>query len=342
MTYGLVMIVKDGVKDLPSCLGSLKPLISHWTIIDTGSTDGTQDLIRETLAGIPGDLKEMSFVNFGHNRSEAFALAHGTADWLFATDADMTWEVDPDFTPDPSVDAYLIEMGKYTPFSYRLPLLLRGDRPWKSIGAVHEYTTIDGGYTSVATDKVRLDMGNIDRSSPEKSTFYAGLLEQEYAKDPTNPRAVSYLAQTYRDLGRSEEARAMFRLRVGMGGFAEEAFYAAYQAALYDPWPVRAVSLMQAWEMRPTRLEPLLCLVRELNVQGLHSAAYALTSDLPPIPSDTLFVEKWVWEWGLKFERSIAAWWVGEKREAYRLMDELLAGELPAHIRAQTIANRSL
>ena len=61
----------------------------------------------------------------------------------------MTWEIDPDFEPDPAVEAYMIRMGS-ADFAYRLPFLLRGDLPWESRGVVHEYTALPGRATSRA------------------------------------------------------------------------------------------------------------------------------------------------------------------------------------------------
>src|SRR5207244_2562906 len=121
---------------------------------------------------------ERPWVNFGHNRSEAFALARGTADWLLALDCDMTVEIDPDFVPDPAVDCYLIEMGDEG-FSWRLPLLLRGDLPWRSIGAVHEYTALpDRAYHGVPTDKVRIrHPGAV--ADEAKLRWHAELLESD-------------------------------------------------------------------------------------------------------------------------------------------------------------------
>ena len=47
------------------------------------------------------EVHERPWRNFGHNRSEVFALARGKADWLLATDADMTWEMDLTSCPIP-------------------------------------------------------------------------------------------------------------------------------------------------------------------------------------------------------------------------------------------------
>jgi hypothetical protein len=341
MSYALVMIVKDARGSIEACLASAKPYIGYWSICDTGSTDGTQNLIRPVLGEIPGELYEDRWQNFGHNRSLALSRAHGTAEWLLLLDADMMVEIDEDFVPDPAVDAYTIEMGNSSGFSYRLPLLVRGDLPWRSIGAVHEYTSLpDRAYVGQPTDAVRVTVGPTP-TSPSKRHWHAGMLEEELERDPGNARAVFYLAQTYREMG-DPRARDLYLRRTKMGGFEEERWYALYRAALLAPWPGQAVELMAAWNTRPSRLEPLHALVSELNRRGLHWAAYALSAPVEPC-ADSLFVERNVWRWGMKFERSISAWWAGHRDESHVLCDELLADPLlPDHIRTAVERNRVL
>ena len=41
-TLGLVMIVKDEAATIQTTLASMRDHIDEWTIVDTGSTDGTQ------------------------------------------------------------------------------------------------------------------------------------------------------------------------------------------------------------------------------------------------------------------------------------------------------------
>jgi len=48
------MIVKDEADVLERCFDSCRGLIDRWVICDTGSTDGTQDLIRRALAPTRG------------------------------------------------------------------------------------------------------------------------------------------------------------------------------------------------------------------------------------------------------------------------------------------------
>ncbi|WP_229885463.1 glycosyltransferase, partial [Streptomyces tanashiensis] len=78
----LCMIVKNEAAVIERCLASVRGLVDTWVISDTGSTDGTQELIRKALDGIPGELHEETWVNFGHNRSLNIAHALGRADYL--------------------------------------------------------------------------------------------------------------------------------------------------------------------------------------------------------------------------------------------------------------------
>src|ERR1700761_8914059 len=82
------MIVRDEAPVIGRCLASVRGLVDHWVVVDTGSTDGTQDLVRAAMAGVPGFLVEREWVDFGHNRTEAVQLARPHADYSLVIDAD--------------------------------------------------------------------------------------------------------------------------------------------------------------------------------------------------------------------------------------------------------------
>jgi hypothetical protein len=102
-------------------------------------------------------------------------------------------------------------------------------------------------------------------------------------------------------------------------------------------------TLLHAWELRPSRAESLYAAVALLREHGLHHAAHrfaslGLTMQRPP---DTLFLERWVYEWGFLFEYSITAYWTGEPQEALAACERLLdRDDLPEAYRTRTIANK--
>ncbi|HEX3250433.1 MAG TPA: glycosyltransferase, partial [Pyrinomonadaceae bacterium] len=96
-TICLNMIVRNEAAVIERCLNSVKGFIDHWVIVDTGSTDGTQQLIRQCMRNLPGELIERPWIDFAHNRSEALEFARGKSDYVFVIDADELLVQDQDF-----------------------------------------------------------------------------------------------------------------------------------------------------------------------------------------------------------------------------------------------------
>lgn len=258
----LVMIVKDEAKFIERCLESVKPLIDNWLIVDTGSTDGTQDIIKKTMKHYKGKLHERPWVDFGHNRTEALALAREridrpkkTIDWLLELDADMTAEFHPDLdywlfnNPDPSVDAWMVEI--LDGITWRLPRLIRGDREWKYIGPVHEYLDTSKCITRPLLGLTLTHHGG-NRHPIQKFDQYLTLLKP--GLEAEDPRATFYSAECLRFLGCLPAAIDLYRKRADMNSFEEEAWYAAYQAAKLSR---NVTDLLKVYERRPWRPEPL-------------------------------------------------------------------------------------
>lgn len=291
-TLGLVAIVKDEAPRIGRMLESAAPYLTAATIVDTGSADETPAIVQS----FGWQSVSRPWVDFGTNRSEALELALGTADWLIALDADMTIRIDPGFEPDPDVDAYMVELPS-ADGAYRLPLLLRGDRRWRSVGACHEYTILAEGSLGRREVTDAVHVGHDPGPRPGKLERDRGLLRAELERDPANVRATYYLAQTHRNLGDRAIARELYLRRAAMGGWEEERWHAQYQAALLtEPWGDRLPALLAAWEARPARLEPLYHAITGLRERGCSRAAAALQpADLTP-PADILFVERWIWD----------------------------------------------
>jgi glycosyltransferase involved in cell wall biosynthesis len=133
----LTMIVKNEGHCIARCLSSVKHLITAWCIVDTGSSDNTMEEVRRELAGIPGELHERPWVNFGVNRTEAAELAaQSGCDWLLVMDADETAEGDfSDLAWAHDCMGINVENGEEV--GYRLSLLST-KRPWVYPEKIHE------------------------------------------------------------------------------------------------------------------------------------------------------------------------------------------------------------
>ena len=108
----LVMIVKNESAVIKRCIDSVKDYIDYWVICDTGSTDGTQQIIEDTMKeyGISGELHNTEWKDYGRNRTESMQLSFGKSDYRLVIDADDYLEVeDPSkiFT-DLTQDAYKV------------------------------------------------------------------------------------------------------------------------------------------------------------------------------------------------------------------------------------------
>lgn len=264
----LCMIVKNEAKVIERCLASVAGLVDSWVISDTGSTDGTQQLIRSALEGIPGELHEEPWINFGHNRTANIRRARGRADYLLLLDADLVIRQDAALPP-LTADAYMLRHEGET--SYRIKRLVRGDVAWRYEGVTHEYLTSDDakGQGQENLDALVVEDFADGGSRSDKFERDARLLTAEMERDPGNARTVFYLAQTMRDMGRPEEAITLYERRARMGGWVEEVYCALLQAGILKAgngdWPGAMDTLSRAWEVRPQRLEACYELVCRLR-----------------------------------------------------------------------------
>jgi glycosyltransferase involved in cell wall biosynthesis len=346
-TTCLAMIVRDEAEVIERCIESVRPFIDAAVVVDTGSTDGTVHIVEDTFWRFPAEIFPTKFVqrpwvNFGHNRTELLKLAKGKADYLLLLDADMTVEQTGPWPAD-LPDECMVRIPSQE-FDYRLPLLVRSDLDWRYEGVTHEYLTTDDEHTRANVDHLIVHHHLDGGTRAEKFERDLKLLADSDLGDPRN---VFYLAQTHRDLGSSAEAIHWYCRRAGMGGFEEEAFYAEFQwgvgLAEVGEWDRALDILMLAWQRRPQRLEPLYEIVSRLRILGRYRAAHAFAVQglgKEP-PDDILFVSPWVYRYGLLFEFSIVAYWVGDHRASLEACDRLLEmDDLPEPYREQTERNR--
>jgi tetratricopeptide (TPR) repeat protein len=215
---------------------------------------------------------------------------------------------------------------------------------------VHEGLVIEGPHTAAVLDGCHINDGATGARSrdPEKYARDARILEREAAREPDNPRHVFYLAQSYRDAGEADRALAAYLRRAEMGGWEEEIFYSLYQAAhlrqsIGQPWDIVLAAYLKAHEYRPSRLEPLLHVARHYREQGQYALGHLFSRPVvgAPYPTDSLFVERGIYEYELPLEYGICCYWTGRHQEAVRINDAILAlPDLPDQIRDLVLRNR--
>jgi len=344
------MIVKDEAHVIARCLDSVLPFIDRWVIVDTGSSDGTQDVIRQRLSQLPGELHERPWCNFEVNRNEALDLARTTANFLLFMDADDVLSVPESAKRPEDADAYYLRIEVGGSYTFSRVNLVNTRRAWRWVGAVHEVIVcpephriehLDGWSIRSLSDSAR------NRDPKGKFLRDAAMLEVAVAANPTHGRDVFYLAQSYRDAGELRLALKWYERRAELGGWEEEVWHSLFQVAVLHErlgdWNQALPAYLAAYDYRPMRLEPLYELSRHYREQKKFAVAhlYASSAFGRPKPSDILFLDESVYAWRLLDEYAVSAYWVGKFKESLHVNERLLSeGNLPDSERARVEKNR--
>jgi glycosyltransferase involved in cell wall biosynthesis len=315
-TVCLNMIVKNEAPVIRRCLDSVRKLIDYWVIIDTGSSDGTQEIVRTCLEGIPGELHERPWRDFGHNRNEAFAAARGKGDYVLFIDADERLRAPADFAwPHLSEPAYHLHID-FAGTTYSRGALVSTQLEWRWVGVIHEYlsSTPPAPFTQLHWPRIEVFHDGARARDPKTYEKDAAILERALITEPTNARYAFYLAQSYRDAGLYAAARDAYRRRSQMPGWDEETWYSFYQIGRLSERCGAPTSEVQgdylaAFQARPQRAEPLYQLARYHRERGEYALAllFARQAAMIPRPPDMLFVEDEVYRWRCLDELSVAA-----------------------------------
>ncbi|MCE5316398.1 MAG: glycosyltransferase [Parachlamydia sp.] len=351
----LNMIVKNESHVIKRCLSSVKPLIDSWIIVDTGSTDGTQGIIREFMKDVPGELFERPWVNFEHNREEALQQAKkskvAAAEYILFMDADDYLVRDGSFKMPELIYDYYLVVTRANGSEHYLPRLIKSSLDWHWHDVLHEYIqALDArtGEKLEGIENVYTSEGARSKD-PDKYKKDAKILEEALKKQPNNVRYMFYLGRSYQGAQEPQKALENYEKRVKMGGWPEEVFWSYLQIARLrdelkqDPKKVED-SYLKAFKYRPVRIEPLYHLVNRYRQEGNYQKGYDLSKVALEIkrPNDTLFLEQWIYDYGMLFEYSICAYWVGQYEESLQACNRLLAMKnLPDDFRVYVVQNRA-
>ncbi|MDV4146708.1 glycosyltransferase [Shimia sp. FJ5] len=318
MSICLNMIVRDEAHVIAKTLRAVCHAfpINYWVISDTGSFDGTQDLVRTTFRalGIPGELREDPWADFATNRNIALRSCRGKSEYILFFDADDWIEGVPEL-PALQADVYSLQMeNENRTRQYTRPLLVKNNEKLRWRGVVHEFLEVPEANREIITGSYAIISGRSGSRSkdPEKYKKDAELLEKAIRSNQEQdllPRYAYYCANSWRDHGDTERALRWYIARSKLNGWKEESYMAFLEAGLHLEKTGRAdLALdffLRGHNLVPDRAECLYHASRSLRHRGQFQAALIFAKEAERIPKPSghrLFLNKAIYEYWIAYE----------------------------------------
>jgi hypothetical protein len=275
----LVMIVKNAGPSFKDILEANIPFIDRWTILDTGSTDNTIDIIKSTLEGNkPGELYKEPFINFRDSRNRCLQLAGNAC--KFTVTLDDTYILKGnirEFLNTIRGDQFSDSLSLFIESNdvcYSSNRIIKSDRNLRYIYKIHEVITPENNINVIIPKDeayifdYRSDY--METRTFDRKIYDIQMLFEDVKEYPNDSRPYYYLGQTYSLLGKHDIAAEYFLKRVNHPneGFLQEKIDACFEAArLYNfqlnkPWEECETLYKRAYGMDET-------------ISG-HNVAYAL------------------------------------------------------------------
>ena len=360
----LNFICKDESHVIGKMLESAKSFTDLIVVTDTGSTDGTQDIIRKFGEdnNIPTYVYDRPFDNFENSRNHSMEKLREVVkelDWNadktygYWFDCDETVIIQPkfdkrQFTKDLYMMNTYIGQMKYTRNTF-----FRVSKPFKWYGPVHEFIICeDKNITSALAENIHVDVkmtGNSWQGDiPAKYKSHAHVLENYIDNDRKDPRWIFYTAQSYHDSAslpnnkdeneeRLRRSLKYYRERTSRpDGYAEEIYYSQFRIGtvmrlLEEPWSLTHQECLKAYSMDPMRGESIKTIIDYYLQVGEWHMAYLYTKfrkvnfhGKNPYPKRLLFVDEALYTWKFAEAHAAASFYTGRMDEAKANFQEIV------------------
>jgi glycosyltransferase involved in cell wall biosynthesis len=360
----LNFICKNESHVINKMLNSAKSITDLIVAVDTGSDDGTQDIIRKFGEdnNIPTYVFDRPFDNFEKSRNYAMQKLRDTVSEL-KWDADKVhgywFDCDETIIPDAKFDKSQFTRDLYMintyigQMKYTRNTFFKVSKPFRWYGPVHEFIICDDkNITSGLAENIQVDVkmegaswkGNI----PTKYKNHAFELEKYIDEDRGDPRWIFYTAQSYHDSAsipdnkeeneeRLRRSLKYYKERVNRpDGYAEEIYYSQYRIGtimrvLEEPWHFTLQECLKAYAMDPARGESIKTVIDYYLQVGEWHMAYLYTKFAKttfhgknPYPKRLLFVDESLYVWKFAESHAAACFYTGRMDEAKATFQEVV------------------
>lgn len=360
----LNFICKNESKVINRMLDSNKSIVDLIVCNDTGSTDGTQDIIKKwgEENNIPTFVFERPFDDFEKSRNFAMQKLKEVVSDLewnpdkvhgYWCDCDEQIVVSSNFNKDQfRNDLYMINtfIGS---MKYTRNTFFRVSKAFRWYGVVHEFIVCDdknitSGLAENIHVNVSMDGASWQGSIPAKYLSHAHKLETYINESRQDPRWIFYTAQSYHDSAslpdnkeeneeRLRRSLKYYKERVSRtDGYAEEIYYSQFRIGtimrvLEDPWNLTHQELLKAYSMDPLRGESIKTIIDYYLQVGEWHMAYLYTKFAKenfhgknPYPTRLLFVDESLYKWKFLEAHAAACFYTGRQSESKETYNKIL------------------
>lgn len=359
----LNFICKNESHVIERMLNSAKYITDLIVVNDTGSTDGTQEIIKKFGIdnNIPTYVFERAFDDFEKSRNHAMdQLRNVVAElgwdsdkvhgYWFDCDEELVIDTNFDknqFTADLyMIDTYIGQM-KYTRNTF-----FKVSKALRWYGPVHEFIMSDdknitSGLATNILVNVSMDGASWQGKVSEKYLAHSHTLEKYINENRQDPRWIFYTAQSYHDAASSQSKEENDeRLRRSlkyykerterMDGYVEEIYYSHFRMGtvmrnLETPWNLNLQQCLKAYAVDPARGESIKTIidyylqVSEWNLAYLYTKfAYETFHGKNPYPNRLLFVDEALYVWKFAESHAAACFYTGRQDEAKKTFTEVI------------------
>ena len=250
----LCIMVKNGGEVFERVLTENLQWIDRWTILDTGSTDNTIEIINKVLVGKKkGKLYQEPFINFRESRNRCLDLC-GTV-CKYNVMLDDTYIIQGDFRDfleiirgDQFADSYSLVV-KSDDTEYYSNRVTKSENKLRYIYTIHEVIQKDNNVNVIIPSSkawifdVRLEY--MEKRTMARKQYDLECLFDMVREYPDDPRHLYYIAQTYTLLEKHELAAEFFYKRAFN---ANEGFDQERNDALFEATRITNFKLNGSWE----------------------------------------------------------------------------------------------